>query len=391
MGYSDTVIAKGLLASDNIIWNDADSANVPGAAAPTSLGGVWMGHCEEGTVSNNTIYNDTKSLAIPIKSGIWVDENSIRNVKVFGNHMTHMREHDVVVGITAGSKIYDVEVTDNTGSFARDGVRVYRGGSVLVKDNAINFTTQRGIKIEAGVKSAEVIGNKLKCCSQQETFNNFYVIENLADRAINIDNVIDDTPDKITLVDPSGTVTVKVDPTKAGIDVLVSGALVATIPVVRGTTIWGDVHTAIIAISQLSGSTFVGNPDQEVLSIKRTGAAAVEWVVEEPANGYILSYAPPLGYLKQTGGVCRRNKILSDYLSCKITSGNIYNTQKCNSLTNVTDRDTNDWGGGRDFVGAVRPTTGYYRQGDTVGNKLDGGSFAERCTASGYPGTWVTA
>ncbi len=391
MGYSDTVVAKGLLAANNIIWNDADSANVPTASASTTLGGVWMGHCDGGIVCNNEIYNHTKALSVPIKSGIWIDENSIRNVKVFGNHITNMSEHNIVVGITANSKVYDVEITNNTTTGGRDGVRVYRGGDVHVKGNNISFTTQRGVTIAAGVKNAEVVGNKFKCCCQQETFNTFYVIENLADRAITMRNEIDDTFARINLVDPSGTVTVKVDPANTNIDVFVSGVLTNSLTVVRGTTLWSDVHAAIIAIPQLSGSTFTGNPDQEVVSIKRTGGSTESWAVEEPADGYILSFSPPLGYIKQTGGVCRDNKLLSNYLSCKVTAGNMYDGQKCNALTNVVDRDTNNWGGGRSFIGTARPTTGYYRQGDTVSSKLDGGSFSERCTVSGYPGTWVAA
>ncbi|MEI4967325.1 hypothetical protein [Aeromonas caviae] len=112
--------------------------------------------------------------------------------------------------------------------------------------------------------------------------------------------------------------------------------------------------------------------------------------MEELADGYILSFSPPLGYIKQTGGVCLGNKLLSNYLSCKVAAGNMYDGQKCNALTNVVDRDTNNWGGGRNFIGTARPTSGYYRQGDTVSSKLDGGSFSERCTVSGYPGTWVS-
>ncbi|MEI4967324.1 right-handed parallel beta-helix repeat-containing protein [Aeromonas caviae] len=273
MGYSDTVVAKGLLAANNLVWNDADSAHVPTASASTTLGGVWMGHCDGGIICNNEIYNDTKTLSVPIKSGIWIDENSIRNVKAFSNHTTNMKEHDVVVGITANSKISDVEISDHTGTGARDGVRVYRGGDIIVKECNLSFTTQRGVKIEAGVKNAEVLRNKLKCCGQQETFNTFYAIENLADRAITMRNEIDDTPSRINLVDPSGTVTVKVDPANTNIDVFVSGVLTNSLTVVRGTTLWGDVHTAIIAIPQLSGSIFTGNPDQEVVSIKRTGGS----------------------------------------------------------------------------------------------------------------------
>lgn len=391
MGYSDTVVAKGLLAANNLVWNDADSANVPTASASTTLGGVWMGHCDGGIICNNEIYNDTKTLSVPIKSGIWVDENSIRNVKVFGNHITNMIEHSIVVGITANSKVYDVEITNNTTTGGRDGVRVYRGGDVHVKDNNIAFTTQRGVTIAAGVKNAEVVGNKLKCCCQQETFNTFYVIDNAADRAITMLNEIDDTFCRINLVDPSGTISVKIDPANTNVEVYVSGVLTYTLTVVRGVTLWSDLHTAIIAIPQLSGSVFTGNPDQEIVSIKRTGASTAGGAVTELADGYILSFSPPLGYLRQTGGVCTGNKLLSNYLSCKVTAGNMYNAQKCNSLTGVADRDTNDWGGGRNFIGTVRPTAGYYRQGDMVSSKLDGGSFSERCTVSGYPGTWVAA
>ena len=391
MGYCDTVIAKGLLAANNIIWNDADSANVPTASASTTLGGVWMGHCDGGIVCNNEIYNDTQTLSVPIKSGIWIDENSIRNVKVFGNHMTNMKEHNVVVGITANSKVYDVEISNNTTTGGRDGVRVYRGGDVRVNDNNIAFTIQRGVTIAAGVKNAEVIGNKMKCCCQQDTFNPFYVIDNAADRPVTMRNEIDDTFCRINLVDPSGTVTVKVDPANTNVDVFVSGVLANSLTVVRGTTLWSDLHTAIIAIPQLSGSTFTGNPDQEIVSIKRTGGATESWAVEEQANGYILSFSPPLGYIKQTGGVCLGNKLLSNYLSCRVAAGNMYDGQKCNAITNVVDRDTNNWGGGRSFIGSARPTSGYYRQGDTVSSKLDGGSFSERCTVSGYPGTWITA
>lgn len=391
MGYCDTVVAEGLLAANNIIWNDADADNVPTASGVSSLGGVWMGHNEGGMVCNNVIWNEDRFQNTPIQSGVWVDENTVRNVKVFGNHITNMRQMGVFVGSTAGTQIRNVEISNNKIVNCRDGIKVDRGNEIFVKNNEIEYTSQHAVLIAVGVKYAEVASNRLKCCGGQETFNTMYVINNGAAKPVTLNNTIDDTPAKITLADPSGTVTVKVNPANTNIDVFVSGSLVSSIVVVRGVSIWGDVHLAITAIPQLSGSTFIGDSNQEIISIKRTGAPSADWAIEEPANGYILSYMAPFGYIKQTGGVCRGNQLLSDYLSCKVTTGNMYNAQKCNSLTNVVDRDTNDWGGGRGFIGTARPTTGYYRQGDTVSSKLDGGSFSERCTVSGYPGTWVTA
>jgi hypothetical protein len=388
MGYSDTIKSSGIDASHNIIWNDDSAASVPTASSTTSLGGVWMGHCENGKVHSNTIFNLTEVAGAKIKHGIWVDENTIKNVVIEENIITNMPENGIWVGSMANAIINDVYIQRNHIKFCRDGVRVTRGGDVYVIDNTVKFSSQRGVIAEAGSKSVTIDNNKLIVCGQQETFNTFFNVENLSDRPVTTNNTFDDTIAYIVLKDSSGNVTVKVDSATSVIEFFVSGVSTYTVTVNRKSSIWGDVHAAIIAIPALSLSTFVGQPNQIVESIKRSGPPNQSFATTEPANDYVLSFSPPWGYIKSSG-VVTGNKLLSRYMSAKITGTNLYDSQKPCSVTASTRRDTNNSGGGVSYLLAARPTTGYYRQGDKASNKLDGGTFSEICTVSGYPGTWV--
>jgi len=388
MGYSDTIKSQGLDASHNIIWNDDSAASIPTASSPTSLGGVWMGHCENGKVHSNTVFNLTELTAAKIKHGIWVDENTIRNVVVDENIITNMPENGIWVGSMANAIINDVYIRNNHIKYCRDGVRVTRGGDVYVEDNTVKFSSQRGIIAEVGTKSVTIDRNKLIVCGQQDTFNTFFNVDNLSDRPVTTNNTFDDTIAYIVLKDSSGNVTVKVDSAASVIEFFVSGVSTYTVTVNRRSSIWGDVHAAIIAIPELSLSTFVGQPNQIVESIKRSGPPNQSFSIAESANDYVLSFSPPWGYIRSAGEVTG-NKILSRYMSAKITGANLYDSQKPCSVTSAIRRDTNNSGGGVSYLLSARPTIGYYRQGDKASNKLDGGTFSEICTVSGYPGTWV--
>lgn len=392
VGYSDTIRARGNQITNCIIWNDDGAASVPTAAAPSSLGGVWMGNCSDGLVQGNTIYNGATVTAASLKSGIWTDENTIDNVTIEGNVIVGVSEVAIRVG-TLGGTIEDVYVRNNTIKYCRDGIRIEFGVDVYVENNTIKFTGQRGIYALSGVKNVVAKGNTLLATCQQGVFNTFYSIELNSDRSTIIDNYIDDTMSRIVLVDPSGTVTVKIDNTLTGIEVYINSVLNTTITVNIGSSIWGDIYSQIIAITELSGSLFVGNPDQVIESLKRTGPPTVDFSVEIDADGYILSFAPAYGYIKSSNGEVRNNLLRSEYLNYPDQNSYFYNNRKPLSINSLTNRDTNDWGGGRSFIGAATPTeaTRYYRQGDIISDKIDGGTFAERCTVSGAPGTWVTA
>lgn len=388
MGYSDTIVSEGLEAAHNMIWNDDSAQTIPTASSPTSLGGVWMGHCKNGKVHSNVIWNDTNILAAKIKHGVWVDENEIENVVVENNQIAFVPENGVFVGNTSNSRVLDVYVRYNQIKRCRDGVRIVRGGDVHVERNHIKFSTQRGIIAEAGTKNVIIDDNDLIVCGQQDTFNTFFVVDNLSDRPTTTNNRIDDTPAFIVLDDPGGTVTVKVDPANSFIEFFVSGVSTYTVTVNRGSSIWGDIHTAITAIPELSGSILIGSPDAVVESIKRTGPPNQSFALEESANQYVLSYSPAYGYIRSLGRVYG-NELVSRYMSAKITSTNLYNTQKPCAVSGTADRDTNDFGGARNFVGVAAPTVGFYRLGDTFRDTVDGGTFSAICTVSGYPGTWV--
>jgi parallel beta-helix repeat protein len=389
VGYENlNITSENIIIEGNEIYTDENAD-----AARNYIGGIVYVLGSDVLISNNHI-SSKPNAAKKIATGIYLEQFTVSNVVISGNKIYNMLADGIRLGFDATSDMNNIEILNNQiTETGLNGIYLYRSKSVKIQGNNLKYINQAGILTDSLCTDLQIIDNSFVDIGVQAIFGSVYSISSAAPNTLISGNTFVDSQLGGVIFSTVTTPTYSVD--GSGVVRLYTNAVLTNTIPSAGLT-WGQLATAINAVTGWTLSLYASSSDLPIQFIRRTGFRWTDNVQEYSApNAAPYTYfgtPEPYAYVNLFGNASGSLVTNNTYKTNVLGLPNHHSNLDLFNYLSDTQRDLNRYGGGRTFNYTAIPTVGNYIVGDIVNNSAPtvGQPKAWMCTASGAPGTWVS-